>query len=328
MVDARDILSIETPVLQAGMGEIARRELVVAVTEAGGLGTLGYLPHEAFVRELQAIEQALGGKSFAANLVLPAIKKQHVQACLNSRVPIVTLFYGFNRGILSALKEAGKIVLFQVGSLEEARRVVSAGADGVIVQGFQAGGHIRGNARLEELLPQVREALPEKLVCGAGGIYDEASARAIRSLGADAVCSGTRFLASPEAHAHAIYKQRLLDTKRTIVTNLFGAGWRDPHRVLPNAATEKWCKPDGSDPSWLRIVHAMMRPVAKFIDPKRAEAMIARQSIESPIYAPSSMLPGMDTRLADFVALYAGECVENISELLPAKRIVQALSTA
>ena len=76
----------------------------------------------------------------------------------------------------------------------------------MIVQGYEAGGHIRGC--LEDLLPKIKNAFPDHVVCGAGGIYDHVSAEACRGLGADGVCSGTRFLASPEASAHTAYKNR------------------------------------------------------------------------------------------------------------------------
>ncbi|MEM9225306.1 MAG: nitronate monooxygenase, partial [Pseudomonadota bacterium] len=135
MIDACDFLSIDKPVLQGAMGAVARHDLVVAVSGAGGLGTLSYLPPAFFAAEMARIQDSLGKRSFAANLLMPIISKAHVEACLNSDVPIVTVFYGFNQNMVSALKEAGKIVLFQIGSLQEARKVIAAGADGVIVQG-------------------------------------------------------------------------------------------------------------------------------------------------------------------------------------------------
>lgn len=326
MVDACDFLSIEKPVLQGAMGAVARHDLVVAVSEAGGLGTLSYLPPNYFEAELARIRERLGSQTFAANLLLPIITKAHVKACLQSDVPIVTLFYGFNQAIISALKEAGKIVLFQIGSLEEARRVIAAGADGIIVQGLEAGGHVRGHLRLAELLPRVKEAFPDHLVCGAGGLHDRASAKACRDLGADAVCSGTRFLASPEADAHAAYKQRLLEASQTVMTNLFGVGWRDPHRVIPNAAIKKWCRENGQEPSWLSILHALTRLAAKVASSDGGAAMTARQSLRSPLYTPSSLTPEMDEALLEVVAIYAGECVQHIDNLQSAAVSVENLA--
>ncbi|MEM1380596.1 MAG: nitronate monooxygenase [Pseudomonadota bacterium] len=326
LVDVCDLLSIERPVLQGAMGGIARHDLVVAVSQAGGLGTLGYLPPDGFARELERIQDSLEGRTFAANLLMPIIRKAHVEACLNSSVTIVTVFYGFDHRILSALKDAGKTVIFQVGSLAEAQKVITAGADGVIVQGFEAGGHVRGTKRLADLLPEIRDAFPNHLVCGAGGIHDKQSADACRALGADAVCSGTRFLASPEASAHRAYTEQLSKATETIVTNLFGVGWRDPHRVIPNAATRKWCRADGREPPWLPMVHAGTRIASRLRRADGAAKMTARQSLSAPLYTPASLTPEMDAALLDVVALYAGECTRWIDDVQPAARTVQELS--
>ncbi|MEM6534259.1 MAG: nitronate monooxygenase [Pseudomonadota bacterium] len=326
MIDACDFLSIDKPVLQGAMGAVARHDLVVAASGAGGLGTLSYLPPAFFAAEMERIQDSLGKRRFAANLLMPIISKAHVEACLNSDVPIVTVFYGFNQNMVSALKEAGKIVLFQIGSLQEARKVIAAGADGVIVQGHEAGGHVRGKSRLADLLPQVRDAFPNKLVCGAGGIHDAESADACRALGADAVCAGTRFLASPEAVAHPAYKALLVDASRTVMTNLFGVGWRDPHRVVPNAAVEKWCDGEGRDPAWMPILHGLTRIASKIGGSDGGAAMTARQTLSRPLYTPNALLPGMDEALLDVVALYAGECVQHIHALQGARETVAELA--
>lgn len=326
MVDACDLLSIDKPVLQGAMGAVARHDLVVAVSLSGGLGTLGYLPPNFFASELDRIRESLGGQTFAANLLLPIVQKSHVEACLQSEVPIVSLFYGFDQKVLSALKDAGKIVLFQVGSLAEARKVINAGADGVILQGVEAGGHVRGTDRLANLLPQVKEAFPDHLVCGAGGIHDSKSADACRALGADAVCSGTRFLASPEACAHPAYKRQLIEASETIVTRLFGVGWRDPHRVIPNGATRKWCRADGRDPPWLPMIHAVTRIASRLVSADGGARMTARQSLSAPLYTPATHTAEMDAAMLDIVALYAGECTGRIHDLQPAARTVDVLS--
>jgi nitronate monooxygenase len=326
MVDACDRLSIEKPVLQAGMGDVARAMLVNAVAFAGGLGTLGYRAPEDFSDEIVRIKDALGKRSFAVNLLMPVITRSHVEACLSHKVPIVTIFYGFKQSLVDALKEAGIIVIFQVGSLHEARKVIRAGADGVIVQGFEAGGHIRGDTRLKDLLPRVREALRDKLVIGAGGIYDHQSAAACRALGADAVCSGTRFLMTPESHAHEAYKARLLNAAQTIVTRLFGIGWPAPHRVAPNGATQRWCDADGRFPAWLSVVQQMSRLASRLPNAdKSLRKMIAGQSIGRPFFTPVLMTREMPVSMLEVLALYAGECVCHIHELKPAAEVVDDL---
>lgn len=326
MVDACDRLSLERPVLQAAMGGVARHDLVVAVSQAGGLGTLSYLPPAFFAEEIKRVEETLGQTPYAINLLLPIITRAHIEACLASRAPIVSLFYGFDADLISALKAAGKLVLFQVGSLAEARKVIAAGADGLIVQGHEAGGHVRGTQRLADVFARIREAFPETLLCAAGGIYDRQSAEGARALGADAVASGTRFLATPEAAAHQAYKQRLIEARETVITQLFGVGWRDPHRVIPNGAVRKWCDERGHAPAWLAVVHAVLGLVGKVAGGDGGAALTARQSLKSPLYTPASLTPEMEERLIECVALYAGEGVQHISALKPAAQIVEDLS--
>ena len=177
------------------------------------------------------------------------------------------------------------------------------------------------------LLPKVREALPNHLVIGAGGIHDETSAARYRSFGADAVCSGTRFLASPESAAHPAYKQRLISDSSTIVTRLFGVGWRDPHRVMANAATGKWLRGDGSEPAWLPAVHSLTRILSKLAGGDGGAALTARQALSRPLYTPSCLTVEMNEELLEVVALYAGECVEEVRELQGAAKTVARLST-
>lgn len=326
MIDVCDRLSIEKPVLQAAMGSVARQELVVSVSKAGGLGALGYLPAAEFRAELEQILDRLTNISFSANLLMPIIDKQHVQACLDLPVPIVSLFFGFDQTLIDVLKAKGKIVLFQIGSETEAARVIGAGADGVIVQGYESGGHVRGKQVLAELLPRVKEQFPNHIVCGAGGVYDADSAAKCRAMGADAVCSGTRFLASPEAAASPTYKAKLIEANETLVTNLFGMGWRDPHRVIPNAAVRKWCRPDGAEPRWLASVHAVANVAAKLKRTEDMAGLVARQNLSAPLYTPASLSAGLPDSLADVVALYAGDCVQSIHALQPAADSVAELA--
>lgn len=333
-MDVCDVLSIEKPVLQGAMGGVARHDLVVAVSKAGGLGTLSYLPPKQFASEIRKVQESLGETTFAINLLMPIITSAHVEACLGSTASVVTLFFGFDQETVTALKENGKTVLFQVGSVTEAKKVIAAGADGVIAQGFEAGGHIRGSTRLGDLLPQIKDALPDNLVAGAGGIHDKATADACRANGADAVCSGTRFLASPEAAAHEAYKQRLIDANETVATNLFGLGWRDPHRVIVNEAVKKWCNKKGKAPGWLAPIHGVSSFARKRASARSSNgssggggaSMVAKQNLGRPLYTPASLSPEMSADLLEVVALYAGECVREIEDLKPAAETVTELA--
>ncbi len=326
-VDVRDMLSIERPVIQAAMGGVSRSELVTAVAKAGGLGSLGYLPPQLFDAEISQIREELDGRTYAVNLLLPLIGKAHVESCLRHKVPVVSLFFGYSQEIVDALKDNGSYVLFQVGSLEESHRAINGGADGLIVQGSEAGGHVRSTERLQAMLSRIKDDFPARLIAGAGGVHNRASADAVRALGADAVASGTRFLATPESCAHPAYKARLLSATDTVLTHLFGVGWRDPHRVVPNKAVSKWCSPDGREPAWLRPLHLVLRALSRVASSEAAtRKMIESQTLSLPLYTPSSLELEMDEALLEVVALYAGECVREISSLKPAAELVCELS--
>jgi nitronate monooxygenase len=133
-------------------------------------------------------------------------------------------------------------VLVQVGSVDAARAAAAAGADALIVQGVEAGGHVQSAVSLLPLLAEVRRSVSLPSLA-AGGIGDPASARAALTAGAEAVVMGTRFLASDESDAHPIYKASLLnaDARDTVLTGLFDVGWEDsPHQVLRNSTYQRW----------------------------------------------------------------------------------------
>src|SRR3954469_4139818 len=224
-------LGVELPVIQAGMGGgLSRHELATAVSEGGGLGTIAVNGAGAIRRELAAA-RALTGRPLAVNVLLPFARRDWFAAA--GAADVVVTFWGEPR------RQTGGVWLHQCGSIAEARRAQAAGADGVIVQGVEAGGHVRGRTPALQLLEEARRALPpEYPVLLAGGIAEREDVRLALDAGADAAVAGTRFLLSEESRAHALYKERLLEAEETPLTELFGAGWPAPHRVVPNAATE------------------------------------------------------------------------------------------
>src|SRR3954470_24804666 len=224
-------LGVELPVVQAGMGGgLSRHELAAAVSEAGGLGTIAVNGAAPIRRELAAA-RALTAAPLAINVLLPFARRDWFEAA--AAADVVVTFWGEPR------RRTGGVWLHQCGSVEEARRAQAAGADGVIVQGVEAGGHVRGTAPALQLLEEARRVLPaEYPVLLAGGIADRGDVRAALEAGAEAAVAGTRFLLSEESRAHPLYKERLLGAEETILTELFGAGWPAPHRVVPNAATD------------------------------------------------------------------------------------------
>jgi len=231
-VNSLERLGLETPIVQAGMGGgLSRHELAAAVSEAGGLGTIAVNGADSIERELRAARE-LTDRPLAVNLLLPFARSDWFEAA--AEADAVVTFWGRPR------RRTPGVWIHQCGSVDEARSAHAAGADALIVQGVEAGGHVRGRTPAIELLERVRSALPRDYpLLLAGGIAERADVERSLEAGASAAVAGTRFLLSAESRAHPEYKRRLLDADETILTELFGLGWPAPHRVVPNAATER-----------------------------------------------------------------------------------------
>jgi len=312
-------LGVELPVVQAGMGGgLSRHELAAAVSEAGGLGTIAVNGAGAIRRELAAA-RALTGRPLAVNLLLPFARPDWFAAA--AEADVVVTFWGRPR------RRTAGVWLHQCGSVEEARRARAAGADGVILQGVEAGGHVRGTTPAPQLLEETRPALPADYpLLLAGGIAAREDVRAALEAGALAAVAGTRFLLSRESRAHPEYKQRLLEADRTLLTELFGAGWPAPHRVLPNAATERWLGEDLRGPRTHRLLNHLLAPGTRYL-PAALEARIVRsQRPGSRLLSPAGSTDDGPASLVDAGALYAGETVARIREVRPAADLVRELS--
>lgn len=326
-VDLRDRLGIEVPVVQAGMGGgLSRSELAAAVSAAGGLGTIGILP-PAFLRtEVRAAAERAPGRPVAVNLLMPFVTRAHVDVCVETKPRAVTLFCGFDRTIVERLHDAGVFVLHQVGSAEAAGRALADGADALIVQGVEAGGHVLATSPLARTLPAVLDVAGQTPVLGAGGIVDAAGTRAALDAGAAAVVAGTRFLLTDECHAHPEYQRRVLGAGDTVVTTLFAVGWRDPHRVVPNAAVRRWCRPDGSPRALPRALVAASLPLAKRVPMSAAGSFTKRQRVGMPLFSPAALLRGDDASLAEVTPLYAGAAAARVDAVIPAADAVRLLT--
>jgi NAD(P)H-dependent flavin oxidoreductase YrpB (nitropropane dioxygenase family) len=324
-VDLLDRLGLEHPVVQAGMGGgVVSARLAGAVSSAGALGTIGILPSTVFRGQLARAREIADGRPVAANLLVPFTRAAHVKACVEHHVPLVVFHSGIGRRWFAPLREAGVLIFCTVGSVEQARTARAAGADGLVVQGVEAGGHLMGDEPLQTLLPRVRE-LGDFPVLAAAGIADAADVQAVLDNGADAAVAGTRFLMTDESRAHPLYKQRVQDATRTVYTTLFGVGWPLAHRVVPNKATERWTH-DGELPSWLRQVERASAPLARVL-PLRANGIsTSMQRVGVPFFGPGVPLAGMPDDVVDRSALYAGETVRSIGDVIPAAEAVARLT--
>jgi nitronate monooxygenase len=312
-------LGVEVPVVQAGLGGgLSRHELAAAVSEAGGLGTIAVNGAEAIRRELEAARE-LTGRPVAVNLLLPFARRDWFAAAANADV--VVTFWGRPK------RRVPGVWIHQCGSLGEARAAQAAGADAVILQGVEAGGHVRGETPALELLAQVRAALPSGYpLLLAGGIAERADVERALAAGAVAAVAGTRFLLSEESRAHPGYRQRLLEADGTLLTELFGAGWTAPHRVVANAATERWLKRDPRGPAANRVLNRLLAPGARYLPTSLQGRMIRAQRPNSRLLSPAGPTDDGPATLLDAGALYAGETVARIADVRPAAELVRALA--
>ncbi len=321
-------LGLEHPIVQAGMGGgIATANLAGAVSAAGGLGTVGILPPSRLEAEIVRARDRADGRAVAANLLVPFSTRAHVAACRNARVDAVVLHAGFDRELLQQLAADGALVLQTVGTPDEARRALSEGATGVVVQGIEAGGHLVGVQRALDALPRVIAVADGAPVLLAGGIADREDVRLALNAGAAAVVAGTRFLLTDECSAHSAYKRRVLKARRTIETQLFGLGWPMRHRVVPNAATARWCRGDPRGPRLVRLVQSLSAPLAR-LPMSITSAVTSTQRLGLPLFGPAAPLKGMPERLVDTSPLYAGESALRIESVIPAADAVLLLSGA
>jgi nitronate monooxygenase len=306
-----DLLCCDYPIVLAGMGGVARSELVAAVTEAGGFGFLGMVREspEMVASEIAAVRTRTT-RPFGVNLIPAATRPERLagelDACIAARVHAVTLFWDLSVDTVKRLRGEGILVVCQVGSLSEARAAEDAGADVLIAQGLEAGGHVRGLTALHALLAQVVPAV-DVPVLAAGGVTDGADLAAVIGLGAQGAVLGTAFLATEESFAHDYHKQRIVEAAvgETVHTQAFHINWPAGAfvRVLPNSVTR-----------------------GERGEPFSAERQVIGADGARSIYLFSTDSP-LRSMSGDFeaMALYAGEGAGRLQAVVPAAERLQAI---
>jgi enoyl-[acyl-carrier protein] reductase II len=307
------------PFVGAGMAIINTPELVAEAANAGGMGQIapGPQPPEALRTLIRDVRRRTP-HPFAVNLICetiafgPASTFAHVETCIEEGARVVVFFWNAPpREWFDALRGAGVRVWATVASAEEASAVAPLGPDALIVQGCEAGGHVRARETLAALLPSVRQAAPDMPLIAAGGIGSRVQAEAAFQRGASAVCVGTRLVATHESAAHQEYKERLARARAgdTCITTLFGPEWPGaPMRVLRNRAVRR----------------AEGAPEAAPISPI-GRTQVFGMDYEMP--AASAILPTTQTEGdLEEMCLAAGESVEHVNGIVSVKEVIEEIA--
>jgi nitronate monooxygenase len=250
------LFGLKYPIFNAGMGGRALPELAIAVSNAGGLGAIGTGSAAADVVRQRVLQvKSATNRPFAVNFLL-ALNPATLPIALDAGAPIVQFAWGIpTLENVTTIRNAGAKMGIQISSVAGARRALDVGADYLICQGTEAGGHVQATRTLYEVLPAVIDEAKTVPVLAGGGIANGAHIRRALLAGASGVLMGTRFVATKEAFAHEEYKTSIIRAKAsdTVLTVCFHDGWENaPHRVLRNRTLEMWeaagCPPSGKRP--------------------------------------------------------------------------------
>lgn len=236
-----ELLGIEYPVIQGGMAWVGTYELASAVSNAGGLGIIGAggAPASWVLEQIKKAKE-LTDKPFGVNLMLMNPEADEIAKIIaQEKIKVVTTGAGSPGKYIQMWKEAGVKVIPVVASVALAKMMEKGGANAVIAEGMESGGHI-GQATTMTLVPQVVDAVKIPVIA-AGGIGDNRGFRAAFALGAEAVQMGTRFVAAKESIVHADYKAKIIKAK-DIDSEITGLSTGHPIRVLRNKMTREYLK--------------------------------------------------------------------------------------
>ena len=239
------LLGIEYPIIQGGMAWVAEYHLASAVSNAGGLGLIGAASAPCkWVREQIQEAKKLTDRPFGVNIMLMSPYADEVaKAVAQEGVKVVTTGAGNPEKYMKMWKEAGVKVIPVVASVALAKRMERCGADAVVAEGCEAGGHIGENTTMA-LVPQIVDAVNIPVIA-AGGIADGRGIAAAFMLGAKGVQMGTHFVVTTECQVHQNYKDRILKAK-DIDTRVTGRSTGHPVRALRNEMTRKYLEMEGN----------------------------------------------------------------------------------
>ena len=259
-----EMLGIEYPIIQGGMAWVAEHNLAAAVSEAGGLGLIGgaNAPGEVVREEIRKARE-LTKKPFGVNVMLLSPHADDVaKVVVEEGIKVVTTDAGNPEKYMDMWKAAGVKVIPVVASVALARRMEKYGADAVVAEGMESGGHI-GEETTMTLVPQVADAVSIPVIA-AGGIGDGRGIAAAFMLGAEAVQIGTRFVVSKESIVHENYKERIIKAK-DIDSTVTGRTHGHPVRCLRNQMTREYIKLEQEGKSFEELEYLTLGTLRKAV---------------------------------------------------------------
>ena len=262
--DITKLLGIEYPIIQGGMAWVAEHHLAAAVSEAGGLGLIGgaNAPAEVVRNEIREARN-LTSKPFGVNVMLMSPHAEDIaKVVVEEGIKVVTTGAGSPEKYMKMWKEAGIVVIPVVASVALARRMERTGADAVVAEGTESGGHI-GEATTMTLVPQVVDAVNIPVIA-AGGIADGRGLAASLMLGAKAVQMGTRFVVADESIVSEAYKDRIIAAK-DIDSAVTGRSHGHPVRSLRNAMTREYSKLEAEGKSFEELEYLTLGTLRKAV---------------------------------------------------------------
>ena len=262
--DITKLLGIEYPIIQGGMAWVAEHHLAAAVSEAGGLGLIGgaNAPAEVVRNEIREARK-LTSKPFGVNVMLMSPHAEDIaKVVVEEGIKVVTTGAGSPEKYMKMWKEAGIVVIPVVASVALARRMERTGADAVVAEGTESGGHI-GEATTMTLVPQVVDAVNIPVIA-AGGIADGRGLAASFMLGAKAVQMGTRFVVADESIVNEAYKDRIIAAK-DIDSAVTGRSHGHPVRSLRNAMTREYSKLEAEGKSFEELEYLTLGTLRKAV---------------------------------------------------------------
>ena len=308
------MLGIDLPIIQGAIGAAAVPALVAAVSNAGGLGTL-VLTGLGAERTRAAIRQTRQRtkRPFIGNFILDFDIEAELAVALDEGIPLISLFWGDPAPFAARIHAAGAQMMVTVGGVDEGKRARDAGADILVAQGWEAGGHVRGTVSTLALIPAVVDIAGDVPVVAAGGIADGRGLVAVLALGAQAAWIGTRFLAATEADVHPEYRTQVIraGTGDTVYSRLYDGGWPDaPARVVRTRAVADW--------------EAAGCPKSGF---RAGEADVIGRTGAEPVYRYAADTPvGATTGDVGSMSLWAGQGVGLVRRIQPAAVIVAEIA--